>query len=305
MQFIHLHRHDGAHVKGPNDEIRHVVVTPVRDEEEYIADCVSSMINQTIKPKLWIIIDDNSQDGSPGILSILEEDNDWIKVIRPDILGTRERGRRIAKLVNRGIEEIDVEWDFLSKIDADMILTDDYFERLFSEFILNSKLGISSGNCIVMRGSSEVLEKVSEHHTRGGLKTYRAECYFEIGGIMEINGWDGMDNILARLNGWETKNWPDITAIHQRETGSYFGKVKGNYESGKIAYYLCYYMPYLFGRIMMKCFERPYLIGSMAFLFGFIGETIRFKPRFTDREAIKFQRRMQRDIILRRIGLLR
>ena len=48
-------------------------------------------------------------------------------------------------------------------------------------------------------------EKVSPDHTRGGLKTYRRQCLEEIGGIMELDGWDGIDNIMAQMSGWETR----------------------------------------------------------------------------------------------------
>ena len=40
---------------------------------------------------------------------------------------------------------------------------------------------------------------------------------------MEVDGWDGIDNISAQMNGWETRNFLDIEVNHRRMTGSYFG----------------------------------------------------------------------------------
>ena len=71
-----------------------------------------------------------------------------------------EEGGQIANLVNKGLELSGEEWDFFSKIDADMVLPKDYFEQIFSEFKSSDKLGITSSSCYTMdRG--ERLEKVS------------------------------------------------------------------------------------------------------------------------------------------------
>ena len=46
---------------------------------------------------------------------------------------TKGEGGQIAKLVNVGLSSATSDWDFFSKIDADMILID-YFERIFEKF---------------------------------------------------------------------------------------------------------------------------------------------------------------------------
>ena len=38
---------------------------------------------------------------------------------------------------------------------------------------------------------------------------------------------------MAEMNGWETRNFPSISVEHRRITGSYFGIVRGCFESGK------------------------------------------------------------------------
>ena len=42
-----------------------------------------------------------------------------------------KKSDQIAKLFNLGIEHARIDWDFCSKIDADMLLPPDYFERIF------------------------------------------------------------------------------------------------------------------------------------------------------------------------------
>ena len=94
-------------------------------------------------------------------------------------------------------------------------------------------MGIASGNCKVKRGSGWRVEKVSSDHTRGAIKTYRASCFREIGGIEEVDGWDGIDNIMAQMAGWKTKNFPEILVEHQRNTGSANGIIRGRFETGE------------------------------------------------------------------------
>ena len=44
------------------------MIMPVKDEEKIICDVIESIINQTVKPVLWLIIDDGSTDSSPKII---------------------------------------------------------------------------------------------------------------------------------------------------------------------------------------------------------------------------------------------
>lgn len=46
-----------------NNTSEFVVITPVKNEELFIKQTIDSVINQTFKPKTWIIVDDgqNSQ----------------------------------------------------------------------------------------------------------------------------------------------------------------------------------------------------------------------------------------------------
>ena len=126
-----------------------------------------------------------------------------------------------------------------------MILDNYYFEEIFKEFEMRENLGIASGSCFNHRNGKEIIEKVTADHTRGGLKTYRYDCYKDIGGIRNVDGWDGLDNEMARMKGWMTMNFKNIKSIHRRETGSYGGKIRGNFESGKFAHFMGYFPPYM------------------------------------------------------------
>ena len=227
----------------------HVVVTPVKNEKDLIQGCIDCMMSQSIPPKQWIIIDDNSNDGTHSILKKASLKYPNIKIIKSkNINSNRRRGRKIAKMILEAIDSIDIKWDFFSKIDSDILLDKSYFESLFSIFANDPSLGIASGGCYLKKSSKLILEKVSVDHTRGALKTYRASCFDDIGGIRGVDGWDGIDNLMAQMNGWKTKNFPEIKAIHLRPTGSYQGIVYGCFENGKFAHFMGYHPLCIFAR---------------------------------------------------------
>ncbi len=300
-QLIHVHSGDGRPVDGQNLGKRHIVLTPMRNEGDFIEKCAQSMIEQTIVPIEWIIIDDSSSDSCSEIIKQFSTKHSWIKIVKPKIAGKRGRGEWIARLMNFGLGEVTLEWDFCSKIDADIVLPSNYFEEVFSRFESNSSLGIASGGCYVESRRRLRLERVSEDHTRGALKTYLSDCFSDIGGIKNADGWDGIDNIQAQMSGWETRNFPEIKAIHLRKTGSRGGELRGCFEAGRIAHHMGYHPIFIIVRSIHRMLSGPFIVGGFAMLFGFFKNWISGSPIFEEGETVRYLRRKQ----LKRLGLTR
>ena len=102
-------------------ELRHVVVTPSRNESAYLPELAESMAKQSIVPSMWIVVLHNSEDESRRIMDGYSKRFDWISVISVNDNSKRKRGGQIASLVNKGLELCGKDWDFFSKIDADMV----------------------------------------------------------------------------------------------------------------------------------------------------------------------------------------
>jgi len=275
----------------------HVVVTPCRDEVSLVRNLVKTMSKQTVRPDSWVIVLHNYPDSS---IRELEEEtlgSDWISLHRVDDNSTRRRGAQIARIVNFGISHFPQDWDFLSKIDSDVELPVDYFESILSEFSDSQDLGIASGSCYVLEGGRKIVEKVSDDHTRGALKTYRRQCFEDIGGIAEVNGWDGIDNIKAQMKGWTTKNFPQIQVKHSRRTGAYSGLLRGCFEAGQFSFSMRYYPPYIFARSMHRMISKPIIIGGVSMLAGYFHAYFSGHPSSCDKESIEYLRRKQKNRI--------
>ena len=90
--------------------MKYIVVSPVRDEEQYISLTINSILAQTIRPALWIIVNDGSTDHTRRIIESAARSNSWIKVVnRPD-RGARKAGGGVVEafydgywMIKRGI----------------------------------------------------------------------------------------------------------------------------------------------------------------------------------------------------------
>ena len=276
----------------------HLVVTPCRDEVSVITNLIKSVSEQTVVPDSWIIVLHNYSQKRKEEIEVLISDFDWISIHQINDNSEWKRGEQIAKIVNFGISQSNLEWDFLSKIDSDVELPPNYFESIFSEFTESPDLGIASGSCYVLERGRKIRETVSPDHTRGALKTYRKKCYEDIGGIGEVNGWDGIDNIKAQMNGWITKNFPRIEARHFRRTGAYSGLVWGCFEAGQFSYSMRYLPAYIFARSLHRMSRKPAIIGGLAMFTGYVAGFTKGLPASCDPEVYKFLRMKQKRRLL-------
>lgn len=72
--------------------MRYVVITPVRDEEEYIEGTIDSILHQTILPAEWVIVDDGSRDRTGSIADRYAAQYSWIRVVHRENRGFRKSG---------------------------------------------------------------------------------------------------------------------------------------------------------------------------------------------------------------------
>jgi len=274
--------------------VRHVVVTPFRNEEGTIARTIEAMANQSEVPEEWILVDDYSTDRSREIVKEAMRIYPWIKLISINSDSPRNRGKKIARLFNIGMESVESHWEFCSKIDADMILPREYFEEIFEEFAKEDGLGIASGNCFLHSGGKKVVERVEPNHTRGGLKTYRRECFESIGGVMEIDGWDGIDAAICLHQGWISKNIENLLVEQTRGTGKKYGSLGESYKTGVKSHIMGYSWPYLIAKSFFQMMRKPYLIGGFLILVGFIISKIVRVENMGKKDVMRNLRKFQR-----------
>ncbi len=249
----------------------YIVITPAYNEASNMEATIRSVASQTLLPRVWVIVDDGSEDGTWGILESASRKYPWIKAHRR----VKEDKQGIDGLVTaseakaflegyRLAEELCPKAEFVVKLDADLQFGADYFSKLLARFLENPKLGVAGGVVYEFKGAALVKERVSTAHVRGATKVYRRDCYQSIQGVHPVFGWDVIDEILARSKGWHVCSFEDIQLIHLRPTASRGGRFSGWVRNGYMAYYIG--MSPL--RMLLRAFFRVLVARDVVQAFG-------------------------------------
>lgn len=283
-------------------EKNYVIVTPCKNEEKNLPTLISSIVNNTIKPSLWVILDDGSTDDTYRILSDLEKEYSWIRVIN-EKESIRDLGLHYSEIVDKAIKyafqickKQNIHFEYVGLIDADMILDKDFFEKIIEKFEKNPNLGIASGTIAYENKDKIVLEKGRSIHPIGSMRVWRRKCFEDTGGIPISYSVDSVSNVLAILKGWDTRKYEDIIGIQTRKTSSAEGMWKGFVTYGKSDYYRDYHPVYVTLKFLKYSIKPPFYIG-IAYLYGYtIGITV-MKTKINIPEVRAYYRNKHSEIL--------
>jgi biofilm PGA synthesis N-glycosyltransferase PgaC len=278
---------------------RFLLVSPCRDEAEYIRRTLDSVAAQSIPPALWIVVDDGSTDETPRILAEYARKLPYLKIIRRSDRGRRSVGPGVIEAFYAGLEGVDLDrFDYLCKLDMDLDLPPRYFELLMLRMEAEPRLGSSSGKpwFVHPRTGALVPEVCGDEMSVGMTKFYRVACFREIGGFVRQVMWDGIDCHRARMLGWiaESVDEEALRFVHLRpqgasEKGLWTGRVRAGFGQYFMGTSPLYYLAVAASRLP----RHPPLYGSAAMLWGYFSSAARRAPRYDDPGFRRFVRRYQ------------
>src|SRR5258708_35320006 len=112
-----------------------VLVTPARNEAQFIELTLKSVVAQTVRPAKWIIVSDGSTDGTDEIVNKYAAQHPWIELVRMP----ERRERHFAGKVhafNAGFALVeDLDWDVVGSLDADISFDDEFFSFLLGKLV--------------------------------------------------------------------------------------------------------------------------------------------------------------------------
>jgi glycosyltransferase involved in cell wall biosynthesis len=277
---------------------KYVIVTSVRDEESFVQHTLDSVINQTVRPAEWAIVNDGSTDRTGIIVDHYAAHYPWIRALHRSNRGFRSTGGGIEGFLY-GYESLECEdWEFLVNLDGDLTFAHDYFEKCFAYFRENPRLGIGGGTIYNKIGDQLQVERCPDFHVRGATKIYRRQCWESLGGMLRGLGWDTVDEIKANMRGWSTRSFPDLQLVHHRVTGTAEGRWRGLVKNGQADYIVGYHPLFFVAKCVRRAFMSPYLIGAVGLGYGFLRGYLEHAPRVEDREFIRYLRRQQMSRLL-------
>jgi glycosyltransferase involved in cell wall biosynthesis len=279
---------------------KYLLVSPCRDEAEYIRRTLDTVAAQSVLPALWIVVDDGSKDETPAILAEYAARLPWLKVVRRGDRGKRAVGPGVIEAFYAGLEGVDLDaFDYVCKLDMDLELPPRYFELLMARMEGDPRIGTCSGKPWFVHPKTKALvpEVCGDEMSVGMTKFYRVECFREIGGFVRQVMWDGIDCHRARMLGWiaESVDEEPLRFVHLRPMGSsQKGIWTGRVRSGFGQYFMGTDPLYFLAVTVSRLPKHPVLYGSVAMIWGYLRSAAQGVPRYEEPGFRRFLRRYQR-----------
>jgi glycosyltransferase involved in cell wall biosynthesis len=281
-----------------------LIITPACNEEKNLPILIKSLINQSLLPFEWIIVDDGSKDNTSNVIQKAAIKYSWIKYLRKEKTTDRSPGKSVMEAFYAGYNyKSSNDWDIIMKLDADLVLPSNYLEHIVNEFTNNSKAGVCGGVCVLENNGIHNIEKQTNlDHVRGAIKAYRRECFQEMGGLIKNMGWDTVDEHHARFNGWDVIVKPKLQVIHQRPTHKEFGYLKAAFRNGQMLYSIRMDFILLIGNCVKILFKSPYVLLALSMFFGYVIALFKRKNYIVSKDLGKFIRRYRYKHFFNRIS---
>lgn len=265
-----------------------VAVTPAKNEEKFIAKCVSSVSNQTFPVTLHLVVDDWSDDRTR---QIVESYGDKIMVIPSNLeKGEKVHGIRphlVTEIGMRKVTRLVPNWKYCLLIDADVWIPPNYCGTLIKEMEKNPKLVMAGAKYLKTPSKLEVAPGT---HVRSSNHIIRRDFYDRSKiGYKSLQGEIMLERISLIL-GYQTRTFP-LTAFEGRPTGI---TVKDQVLRGVYDYRLGY--PILPSLFRLRKLEKEYYLA----LFGWIYAKLHHEVRYFTKKEIKILYRIYLDRLFKR-----
>lgn len=267
--------------------MKHIIITPIYNEEKYLKIFLDSIVRQTTRPYKFILVDDNSTDSSASIIKSYCNQYSWINYFYHSSKNKKSQGAKVIRAFNYGLSKISLEGiDIISKLDGDLELPPNYFSKIITAF-KDPDIGLAGGYILEKKNGRWYKTLQASYHIRGALKSYRVKCFNQIGGFMDVLGWDGIDEMNAFFHGWQS-HIVDIGVKHHRPASFDYRLPSLNYKLGRANYKNGGNLFLACIRSLIKSTRKPYIINGYAYLKGYLASYINREKKNIDSELVQF-----------------
>lgn len=273
----------------------YVLITPARNEAQFIELAIRSVISQTVLPLKWVIVSDGSTDGTDDIVRKYMKDYPWIDLVRAPERTERHFAGKVSAFNAGHARVAHLDYEIIGNLDADISFDSNYVAFLLLRFAENPRLGVA-GTPYEQRNTQYDYRFASIENVPGACQLFRRKCFEEIGGYAPVRGGtvDTIAAMSARMKGWETTTFTERMCVHHRESGTaQGGALAARFRRGAKAYAVGNHPIWQLFRAVYQMTKRPYIIGGLALLSGYVWALIRRPERPVSPELVAFQRREQ------------
>ena len=286
----------------------YVLITPARDEARFIPMTIESVVAQSARPLKWVIVSDGSTDGTDEIVQRAAAKHPWIELLRLPARAERHFAGK-AGAFNAGYARVfGLAYDYIGNLDGDLSFDKDYFAFLLRKLAEDPRLGLVGTPFRDTLNGAYDYRFVNIEHVSGACQLFRLECFEQIGGYTPVKG-GGVDHIMvvsARMNGWKTRTFTEISSVHHREMGTaQDGVLVARFKSGWKDYTFGNHPLWELFRTAYQITRRPFAIGAVMLACGYIWAALRRPERPVSHDMVVFQRREQMLRLKRVFGVRR
>ena len=275
--------------------LKYVLITPARNEVDFIELTMKSVVAQTVRPLKWIIVSDGSTDGTDDIVSKYAAEHPWIELVRmPERRERHFAGKVLA--FNAGYAKLrELNYDAIGSLDGDISFEEGFFAFLLQKLDEDPGLGLvgapfrESGKTYDYRFSS--LENVS-----GACQLFRRECFEDVGGYTPLKegGIDYLATMTARMKGWKTRTFTEEACLHHRKMGTArHGYLEVWFKKGIKDYSFGNHPVWELFRMCYQMAKEPFVLGSLLLGAGYFWALVGGQERPISPAMVTFIRRDQ------------
>jgi glycosyltransferase involved in cell wall biosynthesis len=273
----------------------YVVITPARNEAQFIELTLNSMVAQTVKPLKWVIVSDGSTDGTDEIVSRYTTEYPWIELVRMPERTERHFAGKVHAF-NAGCSQVKhLDYAAIVCMDGDISFEEDYFAFLLAELANEARLGLV-GTRFWEGDSTYDFRFSSVDHVSGACQMFRRACFEDIGGYrpLKSGGIDVTAVLSARAKGWHTRTFTEKSYAHHRKMGTAQSSgYRAMLDIGHKDYLLGSHPVWEVFRSFYQMRRKPFVIGGILMMFAYFWDLLRGVERAMPRDLIEFRQRDQ------------
>ena len=282
--------------------IRYVVITPARNEAQFIELTLKSVAAQTAIPLKWVIVSDGSTDGTDDIVNRYVKVYPWIQLLRMPERKERNFAGKV-RAFNAGYACVrDLPYEVIASLDADISFDEDYFSHLLGKLAEDFRLGMVGTPFVDDESTKYDYRYVSIEHVSGACQVFRRECFESIGGYTPVKGGgiDYLAVVTARMKGWRTRTFTDKICHHHRVMGTAeHSLLRARFKNGIKDYAFGNHPLWQCFRMIYQMTRKPIIFGGSALMAGYIWGIVSGVNRPISAEGVAFVRREQMERLKR------
>ena len=125
--------------------MEYYIIIPAHNEAAFLEDALTAVAAQTLLPGKVVIVNDASTDATEAIIDAFVSDYSFFYKVTTAAAPEHLPGSKVIRAFEKGLAVLDTHFNFIVKLDADIVLPPAYFESIAGIFKKHPGVGIAGG----------------------------------------------------------------------------------------------------------------------------------------------------------------